>query len=67
MLQTFKYWPLVSALLLATGILSACGKKGPLYLPETPAQQNVESNESSSTVEKSKTSSEQQPVNNTKE
>ena len=71
MLQMFKYLPLnlllLSALLLAGGILSGCGKKGPLYLPETTIQQKAEQTVSETTPEKKKSTTEQQPVNSTKE
>ena len=84
MLLTFKYLSLnlfrnlsrnltmVSVLLLAAGQLSGCGKKGPLYLPESQPKTTQQtkpgkSSESETTVEKKKTSSEQQPVNSIKE
>ena len=80
MLLTFKYLSLnlsrnqprnlimASVLLLAAGLLSGCGKKGPLYLPESQPKttQQTKQNESETTVEK-KSTSKQQPVNSIKE
>lgn len=40
-------YPLVLVLVLGTPLLSACGRKGPLYLPERPAPQKSASDLSS--------------------
>ncbi|MDH5571281.1 MAG: lipoprotein [Gammaproteobacteria bacterium] len=64
MLRQFKYLAPISILILATGLLSGCGKKGDLFLP--PSTNTTQIKQSSDT-EKKPSTSEQQPANSVNE
>ncbi len=42
--------PLLASIMLA-GLLSACGQKGPLYLPQDPAASSIEQPSSEASIE----------------